>query len=233
MSISESSLTFITDSKLVNIPYEIDLNGQLSFLASKAKFAQIAAGNSLNDIFVMQEKNIERESFSRSNPDDELEYILAPMSTGGIYEPLYNDSIKNEKLVANNVNILYQHDVGMFLVNGRTLSSYENPEDMTQYTAITAANTVNFIYENSKSSEIYYGSGNGIFVISRYPESTVENVFDATANRLLESKNVESIFKKDDYYCYEINIDGRHDIVKTTTVRVEDTIVHNDANSLF
>ena len=227
LSWSEKSLTFLTDDKkLVNIPYEIDINGNFNFVAENAKFATVSDSFAPTDVFAFDHINTAR--------DVEVDQqIIVSMQTPGVYIPMYNCSTKNEETFAYNVNTLYQHDTGMFLANGNKLSSYEVTANGTQINVFTAQNCINFIYENSQSNKVYYGSGSGVFVLDIQKDNVVETAFDSTANQLLTGKQVESIFRKDNYYCYEIKENGRHDVVKASTQRVTDTIIVNDANEIF
>ena len=101
LSWSEKSLTFLTDDKkLVNIPYEIDINGNFNFVAENAKFATVSDSFAPTDVFAFDHINTAR--------DVEVDQqIIVSMQTPGVYIPMYNCSTKNEETFAYNVHTLY------------------------------------------------------------------------------------------------------------------------------
>ena len=97
----DKSLTFLTDDKkLVNIPYEIDINGNFNFVAENAKFATVADSFAPTDVFAFDHINTAR--------DVEVDQqIIVSMQTPGVYIPMYNCSTKNEETFEYNVHTLY------------------------------------------------------------------------------------------------------------------------------
>ena len=101
LSWSEKWFTFLTDDKkLVNIPYEIDINGNFNFVAENAKFSTVADGFAPTDVFAFDHINTAR--------DVEVDQqIIVSMQTPGVYIPMYNCSTKNEETFEYNVHTLY------------------------------------------------------------------------------------------------------------------------------